>query len=135
MYLFEMHFPSKHARSDKSILVTASYGIYSWCVATDGLDCIYIYIYICQIPFPASDSVPFFQRPGSYYAKTSLDPIWMAWSGFGQAHLVWKPAGVQESPGPVLAQHNWPATRFPLSDLVAFFHRWPRSFCAKPAQS
>ena len=46
MYLFEMHFPSKHARSDKSILVTASYGIYSWCVATDGLDCIYIYIYM-----------------------------------------------------------------------------------------
>ena len=29
--------------------------------------------------------------------KTDPDPIWMAWSGFGQTHLVWKQAGVQES--------------------------------------
>ena len=70
MYLFEMHFPSKHARSDRSILVTAS------------------------------------------YAKTSLDPIWMVWSGFGQVHLVWKPAGVQESLGPVLAECNQPVPAF-----------------------
>ena len=27
------------------------------------------------------------------------DPLWMAWSGFGQTHLVWKRAGVQESSG------------------------------------
>ena len=33
--------------------------------------------------------------------KTDPHPIWMAWSGFGQTHLVWKQAGVQESPGPV----------------------------------
>ena len=26
-----------------------------------------------------------------------------------------------------------PSTSFPLSDLVAFFHRWPGSYCAKPA--
>ena len=31
--------------------------------------------------------------------ETDLDPIWMAWSGFGQTHLVWKQAGVQESSG------------------------------------
>ena len=31
--------------------------------------------------------------------KTDPDPIWMAWSGFGQTHLVWKQAGVQESLG------------------------------------
>ena len=32
--------------------------------------------------------------------KTDPDPIWMVWSGFGQTHLVWKQAGVQESSGP-----------------------------------
>ena len=25
--------------------------------------------------------------------KTDLDPVWMAWSGFGQTHLVWKHTG------------------------------------------
>ena len=33
--------------------------------------------------------------------KTGPDPMWMTWSGFGQTHLVWKQAGVQESSGPV----------------------------------
>ena len=33
--------------------------------------------------------------------KTDPDPIWMAWSGFGQTHLVQKQAGVEESSGPV----------------------------------
>ena len=32
-----------------------------------------------------------------------------------------------------LAECSWPATSFPLSDLVAFFHRWPWSYYAKPA--
>ena len=41
--------------------------------------------------------------------KTGPDPIWMAWSGFGQTPLVQKQAGVQESSGPVLAEHKWPA--------------------------
>ena len=31
--------------------------------------------------------------------KTDPGPIWTAWSGFGQTHLVWKQAGVQESSG------------------------------------
>ena len=66
--------------------------------------------------------------------KTSPDLIWMTWSAFGQIHLVQKQADVQESLGPVLAEYNWPATSFPLSDLAAFFDRWPRSHCAKPAQ-
>ena len=34
--------------------------------------------------------------------KTDPDPIWMAWSGFGQTHLVQKQAGLLESwAGPV----------------------------------
>ena len=55
--------------------------------------------------------------------KTDLDPIWMAWSGFGQTHLVWKQASV-----------HWPTTSFSFLDLIAFFHRRPGSYCAKPAQ-
>ena len=31
--------------------------------------------------------------------KLDSDPIWMAWSGLGQTHLVWKQAGVRESSG------------------------------------
>ena len=49
--------------------------------------------------------------------KTDPDPIWMAWPGFGQMHLVWKQAGVQESSGPVsgrtqLACYQFPTFRF-----------------------
>ena len=91
---------------------------------------------ICQIRLPASDSVSFLQRRPRHIVQNRprSDLIWMAWSGLGQTDLVQKQAGVQESLGPVLAQNNWPATRFSLSDSVAFFHRWPRSLCAKPAQ-
>ena len=66
--------------------------------------------------------------------KTGPDLIWMTWPGFGQTDLVWKQANVQESQGMVLAECNWLATSFPFSDSVAFFHRWPRSYCAMPAQ-
>ena len=66
-----------------------------------------------------------------------------------------KPAPIRSGqPGQVLAKCNWsesklvckthrarflpecnrPATSSPLSDSVAFFHRWPRSYCAKPAR-
>ena len=57
--------------------------------------------------------------------KTSLAPIWMAWSGFGQKHLVRKQAGVHESLSLVLAERNRPATSFPPLASVAF--RWPGS--------
>ena len=46
------------------------------------------------------DSV-FPKKAWTILRKTDLDPIWMVWSGFGQTHLVWKQAGVQESSGPV----------------------------------
>ena len=51
--------------------------------------------------------------------KTDPDPIWMAWSGFGQTHLVWKQAGVQESAGPV-SSSTQPAP-LAVSDLQARF--------------
>ena len=57
--------------------------------------------------------------------KTDPDPIWMAWSGFGQTHLVWKQAGVQESSGlfQFWQERNQPATSFRLLDSVPFFRR------------
>ena len=45
--------------------------------------------------------------------KTGPDPIGMVWSDFGQIHLVWKQASVQESSGPFLAEHNQPSASFP----------------------
>ena len=119
---------SKHAGSN-------SEAFWSWPVIQHGAkirpDC------ICRIQLPASDSVLFFQtRPRSQLqCKTDLDPILMAWSRFGQTHLVQKQVSVQESLGPVLAECKWPTTSFPFSDSVVFFHRWPRSYCAKPAQT
>jgi len=35
------------------------------------------------------------------FSEEGMDSIQMVWSGFGQTHLVWKQAGVQESSGPV----------------------------------
>ena len=82
-------------------------------------------------PDSASDVVPFFQRRPRWYCAVLV--IWKAWSGFGHLHLVWKQAGGQEAMGPVLAECNRPAISFPLSGSVAFFHRQPWSYCAKPA--
>ena len=65
--------------------------------------------------------------------KTGPGLVWMAWPGFGQMHLVQEQASVQKSSGQVLAKCNQPTTCFPLSDLVAFFHIWPWSHCAKSA--
>ena len=45
--------------------------------------------------------------------KTDPDQIWMAWSGFGQMHLVRKQAGVQESSGPVSCRIQRARYQFP----------------------
>ena len=45
--------------------------------------------------------------------KTDPDLIWMAWSGFGQTHLVWKWAGVQESLGLVSGRTQPARYQFP----------------------
>ena len=45
--------------------------------------------------------------------NTDPDPIWMAWSGFGQTHLVWKQAGVQESSGQVSGRTQPSRYQFP----------------------
>ena len=59
--------------------------------------------------------------------KISLDLTCMTWSDLGQMRLIPEATSVHESLGPILAEHNQPATSFPASDLVAFFHWWPRS--------
>ena len=75
--------------------------------------------------------------------KTSQDLTWMARSSFGQMRLVRnvrKHAGMHENHrGPVLVEHKQPATSFPLSDSVAFFHRllrmWDHKFVQNPPGS
>ena len=47
------------------------------------------------------------------FSKEGMDPIWMAWSGFGQTHLFWKQAGVQESPGLVSGRTQPARYQFP----------------------
>ena len=77
--------------------------------------------------FPASDAVLFFHKqPESYSA------IWflMAMSGCGQVDPIRKQTDEQNSLGPVLAKRCFLFSAF---DLVLFFHRRPRSYCAKQA--
>ena len=55
--------------------------------------------WIVYMPDPTSRirfSSVFTKKAWITLCKTDPDPIWMAWSGFGQTHLVWKQAGVQD---------------------------------------
>ena len=45
--------------------------------------------------------------------KSDPDPSWMALSGFGQTHLVWKQARAQESSGPVSGRMQLACYQFP----------------------
>ena len=65
--------------------------------------------------------------------KTYPDPIWMAWSGFGQTQPGSKPV-CKNHRAQFLTERNRSATSFPLSDSVPFFHRRPGQYCAKPAR-
>ena len=49
--------------------------------------------------------------------KSDPDPSWMALSGFGQTHLVWKQARVQESSGPVSGRMQLACYQFPIFRL------------------
>ena len=78
-------------------MVTASYGHYSHRAARIEPDS-------TDMPDPTSRvrfSSVFPKKAWIILCKTDPDPFWVAWSGFGQTHLVWKQAGVQESSGPV----------------------------------
>ena len=46
--------------------------------------------------------------------RTDPNSIWMAWSGFGQTHLVWKQAGVKKSSGPVSGRTQTARYQFPI---------------------
>jgi len=57
---------------------------------------------IVYMPDPTSHirfSSVFTKKAWITLCKTDPDLIWVAWSGSGQTHLVWKRAGVQESSG------------------------------------
>ena len=75
--------------------------------------------YVPDPTFRISFSSLFPKKAWIILYKSDPDLIWMAWSGFGQTHLVWKRAGVQESSGPVsgrtqLAWYQFPTFRLSL---------------------
>ena len=63
--------------------------------------------------------------------KTDPDPIWMAWSGFGQTHLVWKQAHVQESSGPVSGRTQLARYQFPIFRLGSVLPQTSRIILCK----
>ena len=63
--------------------------------------------------------------------KTDPDPIWMAWSGFGQTHLVQKQAGVQESSGPVSGRTQPARYQFPTFRLGSVLPQTARIYCCQ----
>ena len=56
-----------------------------------------------------------FSREGMEHAVQSE----LAWSGFGQTHLVWKQAGVKESSGPVSGGMQLAHYHFPIFTLCS----------------
>ena len=102
-------------------MVTASYGHYGQRAARFGPH------RVCRIRLFASVSAPFFQRK----CKTDLDLIWTSWSGFGQTHLVWKQAGVQESSGPVSGRTQTARYQFPTFRLGSVFPQTSRIILCK----
>ena len=75
-----------------------------------------------DLTFPIPLGFVLSKKAWTTLCKTSPDPIWMAWSGFGQMDPVQQQAGVQQSSGLVLAECNRSTTSFPLSDSAVFFH-------------
>ena len=74
--------------------------------------CSCVMAFKCQLTPLSINSLP--KKAQIILCKTSLDPVRMAWSDFGQVHLVWKQASAQESLGLVLVKRSWPATsKFP----------------------
>ena len=88
--------PSKHAGSDPEafwlrlvMAVTASVRSESGRIVYAGSD------------FPHPIQLRFSKEGMDHIVWTDLDPIWVALSGFGETHLVWKQVGMQQSSGPV----------------------------------
>ena len=64
----------------------------------------------------ARSNLPFFQRrPGSRFCCAK--PVWVAWSGLGQMHLVRKEAGVQGSSSAVSGRIRSACYQFPTFSL------------------
>ena len=63
--------------------------------------------------FPHPFQLRFSKEGMVILCKTDPDLIWMAWSGFGQTHLVWKQADVYKSLGPVSGRTQPACYQFP----------------------
>ena len=112
------YYPSKHARSDPEMFwlqpVMASMQPESGQIVYTGSH----FLHLFQLFFR--------RRPGSYCAK--MTQIRSGWCGQGLAKCIWPGSKLvcRHNLAWFLAGHNWPATSFPLSDLVPLFHRRPR---------
>ena len=63
--------------------------------------------------------------------KTHPNPIWMALARFGQTHLVWKQAVVQESSGPVSGRTQLVRYQFPTFRLGSVLPQTSRIILCK----
>ena len=89
-------------------------------------------VLICRIRLTASVSAPFFPKKAWItLCKTDPGPIWTAWSGFGQTHLVWKQAGVQELSGPVSGRTPPARYQFPTFRLGSVLPQTSRTILCK----
>ena len=88
-------------------------------------------VYRIRLPASVSGSV-FPKNAWIILRKTDPDPIWMAWSGFGPTHPVWKQAGMQESSGPVSGRTQPARYQFPTFRLCSVLPQTSRMISYKP---
>ena len=87
--------------------------------------------YMPDLTSRISFSSVFLKKAWIILCETDPDPIWMAWSGFGQTHLVWKQAGVQESSGPVSGRTQLARYQFPIFRLGSVLPQTSRIILCK----
>ena len=122
------YLPSKHARSDPEafwlrpvMAITARVQPESGQIVYAGSD------------FPHPLQLRFFPKKAwIMLCKTDPYPIWMAWSGFGQTHLVSREqAGVQESSRPVSGRTQPARYQFPTFRLCSVLPQTSRIILCK----
>ena len=101
--------PSKHARSDPEAFWLRSVTAVTASVQPVSGRILYMLDPTSRIRF----SSVFPKKAWIIFCKTGPGPIWMALSGLGRMHPVWKQACVKESSGPVSGRTQPARYRFP----------------------
>ena len=124
------HIPSKHARSHAEIF-------WLWLIMAITTS---VQPELGRVVYTGTNFPHLFWFSSS---KEGPDHAMQNWLRSDLVGLVWswpKASGpvasqcAKNHPGPILAEKNWPATSFPLSDSVAFFRRWSESYWSKLVQ-